>query len=92
MLLLNHDHADLSSQGTEVDHQIEVHVDSRDGESGIDDDGFSVALDSEMHRMIELFCDERRNVGFECTRSESHDDDSDDEDTGKQRKRVSEDA
>ena len=78
--LLGIDHRDLTDQSTNVDEQIEVHVDSRRGHDGVDNDtlaGLGVA-DEELVTLI-LFCDKRGDVRLETASTETHNNNSDDE-------------
>lgn len=78
--LLGVRHRDLADEGTNVDEQVEVHVDLRGRHDGVDDDALaaSCVADEELRALV-LLSDEGRDVGLESTGTETHDDDGDDE-------------
>ena len=76
------DHADLANQGANVDHEIEVHVNTGDGHRWIDNGSLATLFDldvlSRMFRLV-LFGDERRDVWFEASHADTEDDQADGE-------------
>ena len=74
------DHADLTNQCTDVDEQVKVVVDTGGSDSGIDNDALALGGSLDTHLLLgNLLGNERRNVGLECTSSESHDDQAENE-------------
>lgn len=77
---LSVDHTDLADQCTNVDEEVEPVVDTGNGDSRVDDDALAL-LRLDAHALLgNLLGDEGRNVGLECSGSETHDDESENED------------
>ena len=70
----------LSDESPDIDHEIEVHVNSRGGNRGIDNDPLSgwKSVNPQVG-VLALFGDQWRDVRFESTGTDTHDDDSDSE-------------
>lgn len=66
-------HTQLTRQGTDVDEQVEVVVDTSDGDGGVNDDTLAISLHDLELVSLQLFNDQRRDVWLEGTSSESHD-------------------
>lgn len=77
-MLFSKDHRNLSDEGTDVDHQVEVHVDTRGRESGVDNDSLAIlaGLDARVGA-LHLLGHKGRDVGLESSGSETHDDEGD---------------
>jgi hypothetical protein len=62
----------LTNQCTDIDEQVEVHVNFCCGQCGIDNNSFAAlgGCDEELEALV-LFCDQRRNVGFETTSADT---------------------
>ena len=77
--LLRVDHSDLTDQRTNVDEQIEVHIDSRRSHDGVDNDTFAGlgVADEELVTLV-LFCHKGGDVRLETASTQTHDNDSDD--------------
>lgn len=72
----------MAGQGADVDEQVVSHVDSRDGDSGVDDDSFTTCFGPDVgFRMavLVLLGDERGDTGFEEANSAAEEDETDDE-------------
>ncbi len=70
-------HADLAGESTDVDHQIEVHVDAGDGHGWVHNDAFPALLHFDVLFGVLGFIllgDERRDVGLEATSADAEDD------------------
>ena len=73
-------HSELSSQGADVDEEIEPVVDSGCGDSRVDNDAFSTLQGPDLHSLAgDLLSHERRDVGLETSGSDAHDDQTDNE-------------
>lgn len=58
------DHADLARQRTDVDHQVEVQVDTGNGRRWVDNHSLSVTFNPDVGPLITvLLCNQRRDVG-----------------------------
>lgn len=78
---LSVNHANLTNQGTDVDEEVEPVVDTGDSDGGVDNDAL-VTTGLHAHLLLgNLLGDEWRDVGLECSRSETHDDETENEDT-----------
>lgn len=81
-VMLSVNHGQGSAERSHVDQQVEVDVDTGRSGGGVDNLLLSVLVGSNVWSVITvLFSDQRRDVGFESTCSEAHDDKSDSEDS-----------
>ena len=73
-------HRDLADQRTDVDEEVEVHVDLLRGHDGVDDDTLArLRVADEQLVALVLLSDERRDVRLETASTDTHNDDRDDE-------------
>lgn len=79
VVLLNVDHADLSSDGTKVDGKVEVEEDSGVGHGGVDNDALTIAhLDAHLGVLI-LLSKQGGDVGLEESSTDAESEETDDE-------------
>ena len=75
--LLGVGHRDLADERTDVDEQVEVHVDPRRCQNRVDDDALAAgSCPDKQLRLFVLFGDERGDVRLEAPRAQTHDNDS----------------
>ena len=78
--LLGVGHRDLADERTDVDEQVEVHVDPRRRQDRVDDDALaSLRVANEQLTPLILLSNKRRNVRLETSGTDTHDDDGDNE-------------
>ena len=72
-VLLNVDHADLTSKGTDVDEHVEVQEDTRDGNVGVRNDAITGLLVDDDTRLCLaiLLGNQRADISLESTGSEA---------------------
>ena len=81
-IFLSVDHADLTNQSSDVDKQVEVMVDPALSDGRVDDHTLPRGEFLDDHGSErDLLNDQGRNVGLECTSTETHDDQSEHENT-----------
>jgi len=78
---LSVNHADLTNKSTDVDEEVEPVVNTSDSDGGVDNDTLSAASLNTHLLLGNLLGDKRGNVGLESSSSETHDDESKNEDT-----------
>lgn len=77
---LSINHSDLTNQSSDIDEQVEVMVYPALGDGRIKDDPFSGRQLADNHlRQMQLFSDERRNIAFEATSTDTHYNETNDE-------------
>lgn len=70
-------HADLTNQSAHIDEQIKPVVDSRNSASVVDNDALALISSDDFQLVkLDLLGDQGRNIRFEGTCADSHDDNS----------------